>query len=60
MDAFAPSVLFYRRLIEMYSEKPLKHFPRVQTEFSCVHKYGACDHYEKCWNPADKLSTESQ
>jgi hypothetical protein len=55
MDAFAPSVLFYRRLIEMYQDKPLKHFPRVQTEFTCMHKYGACDHYDKCFNN-NKLS----
>ena len=48
--AFAPSVLFYRKLIEHYQDKDVKHFPRVQTEFSCMHKYGACDHYDKCFN----------
>jgi len=50
IDAFAPSVLFYRKLIEHYQDKDLKHFPRVQTEFSCMHKYGACDHYDKCFS----------
>ena len=50
MDAFVPSVYFYRRLIEQYQDKPLKQFPRVQTEFTCMHKYGSCDHYAKCFN----------
>ena len=53
MDNFAPSILFYRRLLEHYEDKELRHYPRVQSEFTCMHKYGACDHYDKCWNPTN-------
>jgi len=50
IDTFAPSVLFYRKLIDHYQDKDLKDFPRVQTEFSCMHKYGACEFYDKCFS----------
>lgn len=56
IDAFAPSILFYRKLIEHYQDKDLKHFPRVQTEFTCIHKYGACDHYDKCFNTTNNTN----
>lgn len=56
IDAFASSILFYRKLIEYYQDKDLKHFPRVQSEFTCIHKYGTCDHYDKCWQLTNNKS----
>lgn len=50
IKTFAQSVYFYRKLIEHYKDKDVKHYPRVQSEFTCMHKYGSCEYYDKCFD----------
>ena len=49
-EAFPASVLYYWHAMQGLIKKgvPPKNWPRATTEFSCMHKYGKCPHYDRC------------
>lgn len=62
LDNFARSAYFYFEMISLLNGKELKSYPRVQSEFSCVHKYGKCPYYDRCFGNEQNTeqNTETQ
>jgi len=49
LNNFEDSVYFYAKQIKSLEDKSSIAYPRVQSEFTCVHKYGKCQYYDKCF-----------
>ena len=60
LENFARSAYFYFEMISLLDGKDLKAYPRVQSEFSCVHKYGRCDFYDRCFGCETKQENKTE
>ena len=51
LDSFPSSVEVYLEWIKRLEDRnaPMSAYPRVQSEFTCVHKYGKCEFYDYCF-----------
>jgi hypothetical protein len=49
LSNFGNSVYFYFKMINALDGKAGKFYPRVQSEFTCTHKYGKCQYYDRCF-----------
>lgn len=60
LSNFARSAYFYFEMISLLADKPLKAYPRVQSEFSCTHKYGKCNYYDRCFGTKQNKKGEEK
>ena len=60
LGRFGNSVLFYLNQIKTLDGTAEYFYPRIQSEFTCVHKYGKCPHYDSCFNSSTTINSNGE